>query len=731
MHPTRLQTLSALTSKKPIVTDKPVTKVSEIFASQTFHLKEMQNRLPKEVFESIQNVIHEGHKLDSKIAKVVAEAVKSWAMSHGVTHFTHWFQPMTGLTAEKHDSFLSFESDGSVIEKFSAGQLIQSEPDASSFPSGGMRSTFEARGYTAWDVSSPLFIVSHAGAKVLCIPSVFVSYTGHSLDTKTSLLRSIDALNDAAVNLLREMGDAKVSRVGATVGVEQEYFLIDTHFVNHRPDLLLTGRTLLGGDMPKGQQLEDHYFGAIPARVQAFMVEAETELYRLGIPVKTRHNEVAPSQFETAPIFEDANLAADHNMITMETYKRVAERHGFACLLHEKPFAGINGSGKHCNWSMSTDTGENLLEPGTTPALNFRFIAVLSCVLKAVHTHQIALRAAIASHGNDHRLGANEAPPAIISAFLGSTLTQVIEALTGGQDLSKVSAEKAMIEFGLNRLPAIPKDNTDRNRTSPFAFTGNKFEFRAVGSSQAVSFPITVLNSAVAQAMIEFNTKLKAKKSAAASPESAVLAVAKEFLIESKAIRFEGDGYSVEWKAEARKRGLSELLKTPESLSALAQPASHQFLIESGVYRKEEIEALVEIRLERYVKHLDIEAQTLLAMVRQHVIPSSQIFQTRLAETVKTVESALGGTTSAVKNQKWLLSEVVNTLEQSFDGLQRLQTELKAAHEQKGHAKIAEYFGEKVVPAMSDLRVACDKLEAVVSDELWPLPKYREMLFIR
>ncbi|MBS1984716.1 MAG: glutamine synthetase III [Bdellovibrionales bacterium] len=728
MHPNRIAILESVTSQVPVTSGQPLKKISETYGSSTFSLREMEQRLSKDVFEGVKRVIQNHAKLDTKLAGAVAEAAKSWALSHGVTHFTHWFQPMTGLTAEKHDSFISYDNNGGVIEKFSAGQLIQSEPDASSFPSGGMRSTFEARGYTAWDVSSPLFIIEHAGANILCIPSVFVSYTGHSLDTKTGLMRSVEALSHTATELLHEMGDKDVKRVSATVGCEQEYFLIDRHFVGLRPDLLLTGRTLLGADMPKGQQLEDHYFGSIPSRVQAFMVDIESELYRLGVPIKTRHNEVAPSQFELAPIFEEANLASDHNMLTMEVLKRTATKHGFTCLLHEKPFAGINGSGKHNNWSMATDTGENLLEPGNTPHANFRFLAVLSCVLDAVFKNQIALRAAIASHGNDHRLGANEAPPAIISAFLGSALTHILETLEKGGDLSKLTAEKARIEFNLNRLPSLPKDNTDRNRTSPFAFTGNKFEFRAVGSSQMISFPMAVLNSAVVESMQEFTTKLRALKATAASTESAVLEVAKEFTLRSKAIRFEGNGYSEEWRAEAKKRGLHELLKTPESLAAFAKKDAHAFLVRTGILREEEVEALVHIRLEQYTKHLDIEAKTLATLVRQYVLPAAQIYQSRLAHTVVGLKDAGVSTDKSVRATLKDLSEMV---EQCANKLTLVNQLLDSAHAESDPFKVATAFGEKVAPAMIELRTAADALESLVPDELWGLPKYREMLFVR
>jgi len=734
MHPIRLQALREIKHGQSSITNTTTQdlnnakKISEIYGTATFSLKEMQTKLSREAYESFKKVKAGKEKMDSKLASAVAEAAKSWALQNGATHFTHWFQPLTGLTAEKHDSFISYDDEGGVIEKFSGGQLLQSEPDASSFPSGGMRSTFEARGYTAWDPTSPLFIVEHAGAKILCVPSVFVSYTGHSLDTKTSLLRSIEVLNHSAVAMLKEMGDTQVKQVGATIGCEQEYFLVDQNFVNLRPDLLLTGRTLIGADMPKGQQLEDHYFGAIPPRVQSFMAHAENELYKLGIPVKTRHNEVAPSQFEMAPIYEDANLASDHNMLSMEVLRRVAEEHGFVCLLHEKPFAGINGSGKHNNWSIATDTGENLLEPGKTPHANFRFIAVLSCIMHAVHKHQVALRASIASHGNDHRLGANEAPPAIISVFMGSALTEILNKLEKGDDLSKHSAERSLIDFGLNRLPALPKDTTDRNRTSPFAFTGNKFEYRAVGSSQAISFPVSILNAAVAESMKEFTKRLHAKKAGAVSTDSAVLEVSKELFLESSHIRFEGNGYSEEWRAEAKKRGLSELLKTPESFAAFAKKENHSFLVDTGVYKAEEVDAFIHVKLEQYAKFLDIEAQTLGTLARQYVIPAAQNYQAQLANIVKTLEDV---GQNAAKAQKDFLRDLTDAIDSAYIIGAKVKQETAAAHEQTDPLKVATHFGEKVTVAMQELRTVCDKIEAIVPDELWPLPKYREMLFIR
>jgi len=706
-------------------------KVSEYFGELTFGSAELEKRLPANVLKEYKAALAGNSELNMEAAQKIADSVREWATEKGATHFTHWFQPLTGLTAEKHDAFLSYDFKTlNYVEKFSASQLIMSEPDASSFPSGGTRSTFEARGYTAWDLSSPMFIVENAGVKILCIPSVFVSYTGNSLDTKTSLLKSMKALSEAACEFLTEIGEKKPESVSTTVGVEQEYFLIDRAYYKARPDLVMAGRTLQGNAMARGQQLEDHYFGSIPARVQAFMADLDRELYRLGIPAKTRHNEVAPGQFEIAPIFEVANVASDHNMLLMEVIRRASFDHGFECLLHEKPFAGINGSGKHNNWSIATSNGENLLEPGQTPHQNFRFLAVLSVVLKAVYEHQIALRGSIASHGNDHRLGANEAPPAIISVFVGSTLSHILEKLENGEDLSKVAAEKAMISFGLNQLPNLPKDNTDRNRTSPFAFTGNKFEFRAVGSSQSVSFPITILNTAVTQTFKEFVSRLKTKVAGAASRESAVLEIAKEFIVESKNIRFEGNGYSDAWKQEAKKRGLSELLTTPDSLKAMEEKKNTGFLMEAGVFSNEEFKSVLHIQYERYAKKLGIEANTLLQMTSQHILPAAFSAQGEFASSIKAVET-LGEATSSLSTQRQHLRDLLELMDDAFKKIKVLKTLTKEAEKTEEGYEQANVFAAKVLPAMTDLRTTLDNIEEMVPDHLWPLPKYQEMLFTR
>jgi glutamine synthetase len=733
MHPTRLAILKLVHQRTPKSTpsSKDLAHITEYFGEMTFGLKELEARVDTKVLSEYKAALEGKCALDNAAAQKIADAVKDWAMDKGATHFTHWFQPLTGLTAEKHDSFLNFDFKTlKYVEKFNASQLIMSEPDASSFPSGGSRSTFEARGYTAWDLSSPMFIVENAGSRILCIPSVFVSYTGNALDTKMPLLRSMKALSEAAVEFLTEIGDKKIQSVTTTVGPEQEYFLIDRTYFKARPDLVMAGRTLQGAPMARGQQLEDHYFGSIPARVQAFMSDLDHELYRLGIPSKTRHNEVAPGQFEIAPIFEVANVASDHNMLLMELMQRMAKEHGFECLLHEKPFAGINGSGKHNNWSIATDSGENLLEPGQTPHQNLRFLAVLSIVLKAVFSHQVALRASISGHGNDHRLGANEAPPAIISVFVGSLLSQILDSVEKGEDLTKLSVETAMMHFGLNQLPSLTKDNTDRNRTSPFAFTGNKFEFRAVGSAQNVSFPMTILNAAVTQSFKEFVSRLKTKSAGAVSKDSAVLAITKEFIVESKNIRFEGNGYSEEWRKEAHKRKLFEILTTPAALKAFQSPEHSKFLTEQNILTEGEFSSYVHVQFERYSKKLAIEARTLIQMTQQYILPAAITAQNDLANSIKAVES-ISETGAKLSLQKFHLRDYSELIDKSFllcSALNKTVEEAEAASE--GYAQ-AQIFAEKVLASMEELRKTLDIVEELTPDHLWPLPKYQEMLFNR
>src|SRR5213082_2537391 len=624
-------------------TPMPGARVSEYFGINTLGARQMRDKLPPEVYTKLLAAIRLGKKLDVDIAPRVSQVIKEWSIGKGATHFTHWFQPQTGLTAEKHDAFLSFD-DGQPMESFGASQLIQSEPDASSFPSGGLRATWEARGYTAWNPASPVFIAEWAGVKTLCIPSVFVGYNGEALDELTPLLRSSDALSAKSIELLEVLGDKGVYRVYTTMGPEQEYFLIDRAHFAMRPDLVMSGRTLIGAPPPRGQQLEDHYFGGIPERIQACIADVEYELYRLGVPIITRHNEVAPCQFEMAPRFEETDVAVDHNQLVMATLRRVALRHGLQALLHEKPFAGINGSGKHCNWSMSVIAdlpeldGLNLLKPGKTPHQNIRFLAFLAAVLKGVHKHSGLLRAGIATSGNEHRLGANEAPPAIISVFMGDMLTKVIEEIAAGK--SSENADQQMIKLGVAKLPEVRRDNTDRNRTSPFAFTGQKFEFRAVGSSASIAFPVALLNTAVADAIGEITEALRETLKKTKSVDDAVLKVVREVFKETSAIRFEGNNYSEEWVKDAKKRGLPNLRRTPEALKEMISKQSRKVLTDLGVLTKEELESRYHVRVERYVKDMLIELHTLREIVDTMVIPAAFTYLNQLTEAASQAKAA-------------------------------------------------------------------------------------------
>ncbi len=698
--------------------------ISEYFGCMTFGLAQMREKLPKDAYTHLLKTLDHGKKLPKETAEAIASAVKEWSVTKGVTHFCHWFQPMTGLTAEKHDAFISIQhanhSELRVIERFTGSQLIQGEPDASSFPSGGMRSTFEARGYTAWDPSSPLFIIEEENGKTLCIPTVFFGYHGQALDNKTPLLRSIEAVSNEAVEFLKLVGDVDAKKVQTTLGAEQEYFLVDKNFVALRPDLIMTGRTLLGASSARGQQLEDHYFGSIPSRIKAFMQESEFELYKLGIPIKTRHNEVAPSQFELAPIYEDMNIASDHNLLTMEVLKRVALKHGMVCLLHEKPFAGVNGSGKHNNWSMANDKGENLLEPGHTPHQNLRFLACLAVTLKAVNDHAAAMRASIASPGNDHRLGANEAPPAIISVFLGSLLEDILNSIEQGKALK--ATDEQIIDLGVAQIPNISKDYTDRNRTSPFAFTGNKFEFRAVGSSQNVAVPMSFLNAAVAYSFKECSATLrellKKKKR-----DEAVMELIRQVVKETKAIRFSGNGYSDEWKADAKKRNLPILNTTPDALDVMKDKKLMQFLIDMKVLSKEEIESRHHIAVERYVKTLDIEHSSLLELTSTYIIPTLEKQMQILGDSHQAMTSA--SLKKAYKARSVEFEEIFVEVLENFNSFKN-----KVEKSRKGHDENKRMWDivEDLQPAALKLRDAVDAAEMVVADELWPLPKYREML---
>ncbi len=703
--------------------------VSSYFGRHVLDLIKLKERLPREAYQALVATLRNSEQLSRETAETIAAVAREWATSHGATHFTHWFQPMTGLTAEKHDSFIDLNvgSPGElkVLERFSGSQLIQSEPDASSFPSGGMRSTFEARGYTAWDPSSPMFLVESVNGRTLCIPSVFISYFGESLDQKTPLLRALQALNKHGVAFLKHLGDVDVHTIGATLGVEQEYFLVDRDHYSMRSDLVLCERTLLGAASARGQQFEDHYFGSIPPRVLAFMEEMEFELYRLGIPVKTRHNEVAPMQFEMAPVFEDANTANDHNALAMDIARKVALKHHFVCVFHEKPFDGLNGSGKHSNWSLVTDRGENLLEPGRTPHQNLRFLAFLGVCLKAVHDHADVLRASVANANNDLRLGANEAPPAIISVFVGELLTRIIEKIADG---SKVEdAERFVVDMGVAKLPQLTRDYTDRNRTSPFAFTGNKFEFRAVGSSMNTAAPMTVLLGAVADALAQMNLRLETKFKAGTARDVAVLDLLREVFRETAAVRFEGNGYSEEWKLEAARRGLPNLTDTPASLEILKDARRTAFLREMGVFSERELSSRYVVALERYIKQVTLEAETVVEMLATQVVPAGekQLASSAVAlgalDSVPAAGRALEGRIKAVGTA---LGDVITGMER----IQKLLVECDAVHDEAARAR---RLADEVRPAMASARVAADRLEHLVDDELWSNPKYREMLFVK
>ncbi|MGH7604902.1 MAG: glutamine synthetase III [Gemmatimonadaceae bacterium] len=703
---------------------------SQYFGVNTLGVRQLRDKLPREVFASLAASIRQGKKLDRAIAPVVAQVIKEWAIARGVTHFTHWFQPQTGLTAEKHDAFFAFDDDRQPMESFTGDQLIQSEPDASSFPSGGLRATWEARGYTAWNPASPVFIVESTGARTLCIPSVFIGYNGEALDEMTPLLRSSDVLSQKAIALLELLGDRGVQRVYTTLGPEQEYFLIDRAHFAMRPDLVMGGRTLIGAPPPRGQQLEDHYFGGIPERIQGCIAEAEFELYKLGVPITTRHNEVAPCQFEMAPYFEETDLAVDHNMLVMATLRRVALRHHLQAVLHEKPFAGINGSGKHCNWSMSLTAetsdldGLNLLKPGKTPHQNLRFLMFLAAVLKAVYKHSGLLRAGIASSGNEHRLGANEAPPAIISVFMGDMLTRVIEEIATGK--SSGTAEQQMIKLGVARLPEIQRDNTDRNRTSPFAFTGQKFEFRAVGASASIAFPVALLNTAVADAIDEITESLRETLKKTKSVDDAVLKVVRDAFKESAPVRFEGNNYSEDWVKEASKRGLPNFRRTPEALKEMVSKQSRALLTKLGVLTKEELESRYHVRVERYVKDMLIELDTLREIVDTLVIPAAYGYLGQLSNAASQSKAAGISIIPQIETAN-KVGELVKQLQKHREELNDVIERVGTMHDDP--PRQADILTSQGADTMAEVRKACDALELCVADDFWPLPKYREMLF--
>ncbi|TZF83873.1 glutamine synthetase type III [Pedobacter sp. BS3] len=719
----RFQALNAVLTRNIPEVKPPAVKVSDYYSSNVFDKKKMKEFLSKEAFESISNSINLGVPIDREIAEQVASAMKAWAISKGATHYTHWFQPLTGTTAEKHDSFFEPSGDGG-IEKFSGEALAQQEPDASSFPNGGIRSTFEARGYTAWDPSSPAFIIG----STLCIPTVFVSYTGEALDYKAPLLKALNALDKAAVAVAQYF-DKSIEKVNASLGIEQEYFLVDLALYNARPDLYLTGRALFGHMSAKNQQLEDHYFGSIPERVIAFMQDLEIEALKLGIPLKTRHNEVAPSQFECAPIYEEINLAIDHNQLLMDLMDKVARRHNFKVLFHEKPYAGINGSGKHNNWSMITNTGRNLLAPGKTPKNNLMFLTFFVNTIRAVYEYSDLLRASIASVSNDHRLGANEAPPAIISIFLGSQLNDVLDEIETSRVTSKMKQESALWT-NIPKIPQILLDNTDRNRTSPFAFTGNKFELRAVGSSANSANPMTILNLIVADQLNKFKVEVDKLLKKGEKKDVALMTVIKKYIKESKAIRFEGNGYSDEWAQEAEKRGLSNIKTTPKALDVLVAEKSEKLFEETGVYSKRESHARHEILLENYYKKLQIEARVMGELVNNVIIPAAIAYQTELITNVKGLkEIGLGEETYSAQID--LIKKISTHVNFIKTNVHDMIEERKKANVIEDAREKAIAYDEKVKSYFDPIRYHVDKLEQLIDDTRWPLPKFRELLFLK
>ena len=722
----RQAAISAVTNYKPI--EKPLnfmeTPAATLFGSNTFNDAVMKDKLPKAVYKTLQKAIKNGEKLDASIADVVASAMKDWAIAKGATHYAHVFYPLTGITAEKHDSFLSPDYKGGAVAEFSGSALIQGEPDASSFPSGGIRSTFEARGYTAWDVTSPAYILENPNGTTLCIPTAFCSWTGEALDKKTPVLRSMQALNQQAQRVLKVFGNANPGYVFATAGPEQEYFLIDRNFYFARPDLHIGGRSLFGAKPAKGQEFEDQYFGAIPERVLACMLDCEQQLFKLGVPVKTRHNEVAPSQYELAPVYENANVAADHQQTTMLMLQKIAQKYGLACLLHEKPFAGINGSGKHLNWSLGGEGVGNLLEPGQNPHDNAQFLVFCAAVIRAVHKYSVMIRASVAHAGNDHRLGANEAPPAIISVYLGDQLSDIFTQLEKGA--AKSSKQKSVMTVGVDTLPPLPKDAGDRNRTSPFAFTGNKFEFRAVGSSQSIAGPLVILNTIVAESLDYCATELeKATKGDAKKLNGAVQKLLQQIAKDHKAVIFNGNGYSEEWHKEAGKRGLPNLRNTVDALAAMYNEDFVKLFEKYKVFTKREFYSRNDIYLERYCKDVATEANLVASIAKKQILPAAYRYQSELASTAASLTAAGAKVvdTSSLDNATGLVA----ALEKAIHDLEHVQ-----AHEASGGVlDHARHYRDDVVQAMLGVRSVADKLETIISDDLWPLPTYQEMLFIK
>lgn len=729
MSTLRFRALEITMNRQPVKVNPPSAKISDYFGVNVFNKEAMKHFLNREAYKAVMAAIEHGVTIDRKMADQVALGMKDWATSKGATHYTHWFQPLTGSTAEKHDSFFEVH-DGAAVEHFSGNALAQQEPDASSFPSGGIRNTFEARGYTAWDPSSPAFIMESSTGKTLCIPTIFVSYTGETLDYKAPLLKALHVLDKAAVDVCQYF-DKDITKVNATLGVEQEYFLVDTALLNTRPDLQITGRTLFGHSPAKGQQLEDHYFGSIPERVFAFMQDFETEAYKLGIPLKTRHNEVAPSQFECAPIFEEINLAVDHNVLLMDVMDKVARRHNFKVLLHEKPYAGINGSGKHNNWSLGTNTGKNLLSPGSTPKSNLMFLTFFVNTIRAVHRHADLLRASIASASNDHRLGANEAPPAIMSVFLGGQLTEVLEELVLMVPEAQMSPdEKTALKLNIGKIPEILLDNTDRNRTSPFAFTGNKFEFRAVGSSANCSNPMMVLNTIMAEQLIIFKKQVDEFIEKGRKRDEAILKVLVSYIIESKKILFEGNGYSEEWVQEAARRGLSNIQTTPLALDAYVSKSSIKLFEDLNIFSHREIEARHEIMLETYIKKIQIESRVMGDIATNHIIPSAIQYQTLLANNVSSL-MAINASKEMYAPQLTTINDIGKRVKEVHNLVMEMVEARKRANKLQNIREKAIAYCDEVKAYFEPIRDHIDHLEMLVQDDFWPLAKYRELVSLR
>lgn len=721
-HELRVQAISQVIDRQPMPAKVP-SRLEALWTADVFTLNKMQASLPKDVFKSLKSTIQNGGKLDVSLAGIVATAMKDWAISKGALYYAHVFYPLTNATAEKHDGFISVQGDGSVISEFGGKVLVQGEPDGSSFPNGGLRSTFEARGYTAWDVTSPAYVMETDNGLTLCIPTVFISWTGVALDKKTPLLRSNAAMNKAATRVLKLLGHTDVAPVNSSCGAEQEYFLVDAHFAHNRPDLLLTGRTLFGKPAAKGQQFDDHYFAAIPERVQVFMQDVEEKMYRLGIPAKTRHNEVAPGQFELAPFFEAANVASDHQQLTMTILKTTAKKHGFMCLLHEKPFAGINGSGKHVNWSVSNSTQGNLLNPGDTPHENMQFLLFCGAVIRGVHLYGPLLRAVVATASNDHRLGANEAPPAIISVYLGSQLEDVFQQIAQGE--IKDSAHGGMMNLGIDTLPVFPKDPGDRNRTSPFAFTGNRFEFRAVGSNQSVSGPLVAMNTILADSLTWVADQLESELAKGTELNTAVRAVLKEVMDKHSAVVFGGDGYSEAWhKMAVEERGLLDLRTTADALPFLKEPHIEELFERVGVLTAVELESRFDVYAEQYINSIEVEAQLVISMATTIIYPATVRYLTDLATGIASLSNI------GISLEQEVAEKVTMLLQSMMD----MVSKLSAAMEKHGFASTEEhmqYFAQTIRPLMDQVREYVDALEALVADDLWPLPTYREMLFIK